>query len=208
MSKYGQRGRRVTASRLLIASIVVVVAALGGLPALGQSQPVPRNLAQDERTRALDALFRGLKGARGDEEAEVLVARIWEVWTRSGRADVDSLIEEGIAFLSVRQLGAAYDSFTKAIEAEPGFAEAWNKRATVLYLLHQHEQSLSDIEKVLALEPRHFGALAGRGMIHAQAGRWKEALDAYYQALSVNPFLKERAIIIPELERRSGEKPL
>jgi tetratricopeptide (TPR) repeat protein len=74
--------------------------------------------------------------------------------------------------------------------------------------MSEHERSLSDIEKVLALEPRHFGALAGRGMIHAHAGRWKEALDAYRDALAVNPFLKERSTIVPELERRAGEKPL
>ncbi len=205
MSKRGWGRRWSAALWLVIASFATLGAVLRLEPALAQA---PLASTMDERTRALDALFRGLKDARGDDEAEVLVARIWEMWTRSGRSDVDTLIEEGIAFLSVRQLGAAHDSFTKAIEADPSFAEAWNKRATVLYLLHQHEQSLSDIEKVLALEPRHFGALAGRGMIHAQAGRWKEALDAYYQALSVNPFLKERATIIPELERRAGEKPL
>jgi tetratricopeptide (TPR) repeat protein len=117
-------------------------------------------------------------------------------------------MEEGIGYLSVRQLGAAHDRFTEALEAAPKFPEAWNKRATVLFLMFEHERSLADIEKVLALEPRHFGALAGRGMIHAHAGRWKEALDAYQQALAVNPFLKERQTIIPELERRAGEKPL
>ncbi len=208
MSKHRRTRRWVASSLLAIATIVVAAAALGGQPAWGQTQSVPRDAGQDERARSLDALFKGLKAARGDDEAEVLVARIWEVWTGSGRADVDRLMEEGIGYLSVRQLGAAHDRFSEAIQAAPNFAEAWNKRATVLYLLHEHEQSLSDIEKVLSLEPRHFGALAGRGMIHAQAGRWKEALDAYYQALSVNPFLKERATIIPELERRAGEKPL
>ncbi|MBN9266633.1 MAG: hypothetical protein J0I75_19090 [Hyphomicrobium sp.] len=187
---------------------MLAVANGGLLPVWGQSSDVPQGSSSEERARALDALFKGLKAARGDDEADAVVARIWEVWMRSGRADVDRLMEEGIGYLSVRQLGAAHDRFSEAIEAAPGFAEAWNKRATVLFLMSEQEQSLSDIEKVLALEPRHFGALAGRGMIHAQAGRWKEALDAYYQALAVNPFLKERATIIPELERRAGEKPL
>lgn len=207
MSKHG-RGRRSAASWLVLALLALAAANGGLLPAWGQSSDVPQGSSSEERARALDALFKGLKVARGDDEADAVVARIWEVWMRSGRADVDRLMEEGIGYLSVRQLGAAHDRFSEAIEAAPGFAEAWNKRATVLFLMSEHEQSLSDIEKVLAIEPRHFGALAGRGMIHAQAGRWKEALDAYYQALAVNPFLKERATIIPELERRAGEKPL
>ena len=207
MSKPG-RGRCSAASWLVLALLMLAVANGGLLPVWGQSSDVPQGSSSEERARALDALFKGLKAARGDDEADAVVARIWEVWMRSGRADVDRLMEEGIGYLSVRQLGAAHDRFSEAIEAAPGFAEAWNKRATVLFLMSEHEQSLSDIEKVLALEPRHFGALAGRGMIHAQAGRWKEALDAYYQALAVNPFLKERATIIPELERRAGEKPL
>lgn len=207
MSKHG-RGRRSAASWLVFALLMLAAAHGGLLPAWGQSSDVPQGSSREERARALDALFKGLKAARGDDEADAVVARIWEVWIRSGRADVDRLMEEGIGYLSVRQLGAAHDRFSEAIEAAPGFAEAWNKRATVLFLMSEHEQSLSDIEKVLAIEPRHFGALAGRGMIHAQAGRWKEALDAYYQALAVNPFLKERATIIPELERRAGEKPL
>jgi len=207
MSKPG-RGRRSAASWLVLALLMLAVANGGLLPVWGQSSDVPQGSSSEERARALDALFKGLKAARGDDEADAVVARIWEVWMRSGRADVDRLMEEGIGYLSVRQLGAAHDRFSEAIEAAPGFAEAWNKRATVLFLMSEQEQSLSDIEKVLALEPRHFGALAGRGMIHAQAGRWKEALDAYYQALAVNPFLKERATIIPELERRAGEKPL
>ena len=206
MAKLDRGGSRVLSCALAVTWLMLGVAGAVRTPALAQVPPA--SAAADERARALQALFKGLKAARGDDEADALVARIWEVWVRSGRADVDRIMEEGIGYLSIRQLGPAHDRFSEAIAAAPNFAEAWNKRATVLFLMREHEQSLSDIEKVLALEPRHFGALAGRGMIHAHAGRWKEALDAYYQALAVNPFLKERATIIPELERRAGEKPL
>jgi tetratricopeptide (TPR) repeat protein len=193
---------------LVVAGLMIGTGGALWSPAAAQAPSAPSSTEADERARSLNALFDGLKAARGDDEADALVARIWEVWTRSGRADVDRLMQEGIAYLAIRQFGAAHDRFTEAIEAAPDFAEAWNKRATVLYLMREYEQSLSDIEKVLSLEPRHFGALAGRGMIHAHAGRWKEALDAYRQALAVNPFLKERTIIIPMLERRAGETPL
>jgi tetratricopeptide (TPR) repeat protein len=194
-------------SRLVLAVLWLAICGTVWTSTFAQAPP-SANLPDPERARALDALFKGLKAARADDEADEVVGRIWETWTRSGRPDVDRLMEEGIGYLSIQQLGAAHDRFTRAIEAAPGFAEAWNKRATVLFLMQEHERSLADIEKVLALEPRHFGALAGRGMIHAHAGRWKGALDAYREALAVNPYLKERATIIPELERRAGEKPL
>jgi tetratricopeptide (TPR) repeat protein len=208
MSKHGQRRRGLAAPWLAFAVLALIAADPRSPTAWGQVPPAAPQATPDDRARALDALFKGLKAARGDDEADVLVARIWEVWMRSGRVDVDRILEEGVGYLSIRQLGAAHDRFSEVIAAAPGFAEAWNKRATVLFLMNEHERSLADIEKVLVLEPRHFGALAGRGMIHAHAGRWKEALDAYYQALAVNPFLKERQTIVPELERRAGEKPL
>jgi tetratricopeptide (TPR) repeat protein len=194
----------LAASALATVSCVLLIFPPGSHPILAQ-QPSAETA---ERSKTLAALFSGLKTAGGDAEAEELVARIWEVWSRSGRADVDRIVEEGVGYLSIRQFGPAHDRFTEAIEKAPAFAEAWNKRATVLFLMSEYEQSLSDIERVLTLEPRHFGALAGRGMIHAQAGRWQDALTAYRQALAVNPFLKERTTLIPELERRAGEKPL
>jgi tetratricopeptide (TPR) repeat protein len=90
----------------------------------------------------------------------------------------------------------------------PDWAEAWNKRATARYLAGEHERSLADIDRVLALEPRHFGALAGMALIHIARGQYREALAAYRRALAVNPFLKERFELIPALERMVGEKPI
>lgn len=193
-------------ARVTLAAGVLAMPALMPISSQVPAQQSPTEAS--ERGKTLAALFSGLKTAGGDAEADELVTRIWEVWSRSGRADVDRIVEEGVGYLSIRQFGPAHDRFSEAIEKAPTFAEAWNKRATVLFLMSEHEQPLSDIEKVLALEPRHFGALAGRGMIHAQAGRWQDALTAYRQALAVNPYLKERTTIIPELERRAGEKPL
>lgn len=161
-----------------------------------------------DRAHVLDALFMSLKSAKTDAEAEVVVARIWEIWLHSDRPGVNRIMDDGIGFLAIQEFGAAYDQFNKVVEAAPDFAEGWNKRATALYLMNEHEQSLSDIEKVLALEPRHFGALAGRGMIHAQGGRWNEALASYRQAVAVNPFFKEAMTVIRVLERRVGERPL
>ena len=90
----------------------------------------------------------------------------------------------------------------------PDWAEGWNKRATLLYLLGEHDRSLADIDRTLALEPRHFGALAGIGLIRIAKGEHRAALAAFRRALAINPFLKERFGLIPALEREVGEKPL
>ncbi len=198
-----------TLMRTLVLAFAIVLAdrALTLQPASAQqASPVPGDAA-GERARVLDALFASLKAAGGDAEADVIVAEIWQVWMRSGRSDVDRIFNEGVGYMALRQFGPAHDRFTEAIETAPDFAEAWNKRATVLYLMNEHDRSLADIEKVMALEPRHFGALAGRATIHSHAGRWKEALAAFREALAANPFLKERTSVLPDLERRvEGER--
>ena len=212
MPRHGGRGWCATVCAIVWAIAVAgttpyAIHQLGLHPALAQ-QPPPTAGASTERSRSLDALFRSLKSVAGEEEAEAVTAEIWRLWARSGNPEVDELLERGNRYLSINQLGAAHDLFTEALTAAPDFAEAWNKRATVLYMMNELEWSLSDIEKVLTLEPRHFGALVGRGMIYLQTGRWREALEAYRRALDVHPFLKERVTIVPELERRAGERPL
>ena len=81
-------------------------------------------------------------------------------------------------------------------------------RATAFYLAGEHDRSLAEIDRVLVLEPRHFGALVGMGLIRIARGQYREALAAYRRALSVNPFLKERFELIPTLEPMVGEKPI
>ena len=78
----------------------------------------------------------------------------------------------------------------------------------MLYIMGEHDRSLADIDRVLALEPRHFGALAGIGLIRMDKGEYREALAAFRKALAVNPFLKERLGLIPALEKKVGEKPI
>lgn len=213
MARHRNGGHRSIRRQSVMWMLALAFAVLGadralvGQPASAQKPvTVPDDLA-NERARLLDALFMSLKASGSDAEADVIVAEIWQVWMRSGRPEVDQILNEGVGYLVLRQLGPAHDRFTEAIEAAPDFAEAWNKRATVLYLMNEHDRSLADIEKVIALEPRHFGALAGRATIHAHAGRWKEALTAFRLALAANPFLKERETVIPDLERRvEGER--
>jgi tetratricopeptide (TPR) repeat protein len=160
------------------------------------------------RAQRLDSLFALLKTAKDQDEADTIVGDIWKVWLRSGSADLDARMEHATRLMAHGLLQPALAALDEITAAAPKWAEAWNKRATVLFLLSEYDRSLADIERVLALEPRHFGALAGIGMIRSEKGELREALAALRRALAVNPFLKERLGLIPALEKQLGEQPL
>jgi tetratricopeptide (TPR) repeat protein len=160
------------------------------------------------RAQRLDSLFALLKTAKNQDEGDAIVGDIWKIWLRSGSTDMDARMEHATRLMGHGLLQPALGALDEIIAAAPKWAEAWNKRATIFFLLGEHERSLADIERVLVLEPRHFGALAGIGMIRSQKGELREALAAYRKALAVNPFLKERLGLIPALEKQLGEQPL
>jgi tetratricopeptide (TPR) repeat protein len=135
------------------------------------------------------------------------VAQIWKLWQQSGNPELDAALERAILIMG-RAPALAMPVLDDIVARAPNWAEAWNKRATVLYLMGEHDRSVADIDRVLALEPRHFGALAGLGLIHIEKGQTREALAAFRRALAVNPFLRERFGIIPALEKELGEKPI
>jgi tetratricopeptide (TPR) repeat protein len=171
----------------------------------GRAQPQPDAAAKAQR---LDELFGRLKSATDQAEADAAVAEIWRLWQRTGTPELDELMERVAALIGQGLAPLALPMLDDMVAREPDWAEAWNKRATALYIVGAHDRSLADIDRVLALEPRHFGALAGLGLIRMARGQYREALDAYRRALAVNPFLKERLQLIPELERLVGEKPI
>ena len=185
----------------LIAAIALI--AVTAMQASAQSDPDAAARAQ-----RLDGLFAVLKTAKDQDEGDVIVADIWKVWLQSGSADMDGRMEQATKLMAHGLLQHALEALDAIVAAAPQWAEGWNKRATVLFLMGEYDRSLADIERVLALEPRHFGALAGIGMIRTQKGELREALAAYRRALAVNPFLKERYGLIPALEKELGEKPL
>jgi len=135
----------------------------------------------------LDALFRSLREAPSAEAAGRVEARIWALWSQSGDARVDALLAEGIVDMQAGELEAAADVFTQVIAAKPDFAEGWNKRATVRYLMDELDRSVADIERTVALEPRHFGAISGMGLIFLERGDLVGALGAFEQVLAIHP---------------------
>ncbi|MBI4268940.1 MAG: hypothetical protein A3I17_02155 [Candidatus Rokubacteria bacterium RIFCSPLOWO2_02_FULL_72_37] len=138
----------------------------------------------------LAALARALRDP--DAVVRALSERaMWEVWSRSGDEAADRLLSVGIEQMNARHGEAAAETFTKVIERRPDFAEGWNKRATVYYLLGEYQKSLADCDEVMKRNPYHFGALSGYGMIYLQLGQPALALTYFEKALDVNPNLHQ-----------------
>ena len=131
---------------------------------------------------------------------------VWQVWGRSGDAEADGLLQVGIEQMTRGDGPAAVETFTKVIQRKPDFAEAWNKRATVYFLMGEHEQSLKDCDEVMKRNPVHFGALAGYGQIYLQLDQPERALTYFRRALRVNPNMKGVQQIIPQLEQLLTER--
>ena len=137
----------------------------------------------------LDGLFTRLKSAANPIEARLVEEAIWQIWLISNDARANTLMARGIGAMNRGDNARALAAFDDIVRILPGFAEGWNKRATVHYLMGNHETSLGDIERTLALEPRHFGALSGRGLVNLALGREETALKAFEAALRIYPRL-------------------
>ena len=115
---------------------------------------------------------------------------MWQVWSRSGDPTIDRLFATGLEQMNARQGEQAVETFSEIIRRRPEFAEGWNKRATVYYLLGEYQKSLADCDEVMKRNPYHFGALSGYGMIYLQLDQPAQALEYFERALSVNPNLE------------------
>jgi tetratricopeptide (TPR) repeat protein len=156
----------------------------------------------DQKDPRLDGLFAQLKTIDSTEAAQPIEGRIWVIWMQSGDDKVDGLMAEGVVGLNENDYDAAYEAFSKIVALKPEFAEGWNKRATVLYLMGRFAESVEDINRVLALEPRHFGALSGLGLCNVELNKEQAALDAFGRALAVDPNLSGVKANLEELKKR------
>lgn len=174
------------------------VAVLGLLFAL-LAAPIARADQTDPR---LDRLFAALKAAPSVAASRPVEAQIWAIWMNSGDSKVDGLMAIGASGLDEDDLDAALRAFSVVVALAPNFAEGWNKRATTLYLLGRFDDSIKDINRVLALEPRHFGALSGLGLCNAELHKDEAALEAFGRALAVDPNLDAVKVNIEQLKKR------
>ncbi|HEY5210826.1 MAG TPA: tetratricopeptide repeat protein [Stellaceae bacterium] len=141
----------------------------------------------DQRDSRLPALFGQLKAAPSSDTAAAIQQRIWSIWMEAGDPEIDKLMAAGDAAMSAREFPTALDAFNRIIKQRPDFAEGWNRRATLYYLMGEYQKSLDDIDRVLKLEPRHFGALSGRGLVDIKLERMDDAAKAYERYLEVDP---------------------
>jgi tetratricopeptide (TPR) repeat protein len=157
---------------------------------------------------ALDSLFAELKSAGDVASARTIEQEIWNAWLASGDDGIDRLMGQAIAAMQASQLQIALAMLDAVVSKAPAFAEGWNKRATVLFMLGQHDRSLEDCGKVLALEPRHFGALSGVGLIRIAKGDMAGALSAYRKVIEIYPLSQGARANIEALEKELDGEPL
>src|SRR4051812_21166617 len=201
-------------------SVIILAAALSVVSALASAQssqatpqpkqqkkllPEPPNKLPkvgSDRTRGLDFLFGALKAAPDQASAKHVEARIWALWLQTPSDTAALLMMRAKAAMEAHQMDVAQKLLDSVVKLRPDYIEAWNRRATLYYLRNDYAHSLQDIEQVLIREPRHFGALAGLGMIMQDIGDEKRALDAFRKALAINPHLEK----VPDLVKSLTEK--
>jgi tetratricopeptide (TPR) repeat protein len=141
----------------------------------------------DQQDPSLPKLFQFLKTTTSQDEAGALEDKIWSVWAETGDPALDKLMIQSSDAMDRNDFQSALKALDTITAKKPNFAEGWNKRATVYYLMGDYEKALADIDRTLELEPRHFGALSGLGLTNLKLGRDEAAVDAFERVLEIDP---------------------
>lgn len=173
-------------------------AAEGAPPA---ANPTPPSLAS-ERARRLDELYSRLRDASGPQQARALEAQITMVLAQSGSPTADLLMVRAQQAMQQRQADLALSLLDAVVDMYPDYVEAWSRRATLYFARRELGRAMTDIENVLRLEPRHFGAMVGLGMMLQQLGQDKQALAAFKKAMEINPHIER----VPQIIQRLSPK--
>ncbi len=167
----------------------------------------PFGLRADQNDATLDTLFARLQATADANEAAVIEQSIWTAWIDHENAEIGKRMSIGINAMNRGAFKLSILAFGETVKIDPGFAEGWNKRATAYYLLGKYEDSVFDIQKTLALEPRHFGALSGLGLIYSAIGKDRAALKVWEKALTINPQMPGIKARVDELRQNlEGQK--
>jgi len=180
--------------RLALLAPVALVAVCGGAVLADQTDP------------RLAPLFDQLKVAAGPVEEQRIELEIWGIWGETPDPGVGALMRAGTTALNTGDYAAALAAFDQVVALAPDYAEGWNKRATVNYLLDNLDASLADIAMTLKLEPRHFGALAGRGLVYAKMHDLPRALAAFEEALAVSPQMTGPRVNAEAIRQALGQR--
>ena len=219
------RSRPATILRLtLLAALGMVTLVSGSLPAssqgnrtegnrtegnrAGPAAPNQPRAVRPDRSRDSEFLFGALKAAPDATAAKAVEGRIMAYWLASGSDTADLLMSRVKTAVDQKDLDLAIQLLDSLVELRPEYVEAWNRRATLHFMNKSYAQSLADIRQVLAREPRHFGALAGLGMILQDIGEEKVALDAFRRAIAVHPHLERIGDMIESLTEKVEGRPI
>ncbi len=196
------RPRFLTAAFAAVTATVLAAPASAAEPKGKWVEP-PKKLPHvrlDDRAHNLDFLFGALKAAPNAETAKAIEQRIWALWMIS-RSDTANLLMTRVQkSIEEKDLDLALKLLDAIVKIKPDYVEAWNRRATIYYMKKDYGRSVADIRQVLRLEPRHFGALTGFGLILQDIGDDKQALEVYRRALAVYPQLERIPDIVKTLQ--------
>lgn len=181
-------------------------------PTLSENLPdeieaVPEQGAvEDRQEKRIDALFVQLKRERKEAAAERIAARISDEWNNSGSASIDLMMGWSKTAMDAKKFDVALDFLDQVVTMRPTYAEGWNRRATVHFMMENYAKAMADINRTLELEPRHFGALAGMGQIMKNTGRKELALQAWQRVLDIYPMMRSAQAEVATLsEELAGE---
>ena len=207
------------ALRLALVSILLLSCPFAQGQSTSQEEAVQALLKADAPARRDAASRLGEIGTMADAPALVTALRdddedvregaeqaLWRIWARSGDPEVDRLYQTGIAQLSAGELRQSIATFTRVIQIKPAFAEGWNKRATLYFLVGDLRKSLADCDEVMKRNPYHFGALAGYAQIYGRLENYDRALEYARRALKVNPNMDGVSRYVEQLERLSEQR--
>ncbi|AZO60848.1 MAG: hypothetical protein E5X23_17420 [Mesorhizobium sp.] len=186
--------------RILFAFFTALVLSGTTLPASAQHEATPPAASPpaaitpppvaSTRQGRLDQLFADLRRERNEKAAERIAGRIWNEWNQSGSASIDLMMRWAQRAAEDQKFDVALDFLDQVVTLQPDYAEGWNRRATVHFLMKNYGKSMSDIDHTLRLEPRHFGALSGLAQIMAETGHKQSALEAWQKVLTIYPMMR------------------
>ncbi len=165
-------------------------------------------LKAETRDEQLNALFSELRDAPSAELAARVEARIQALWVQSSSPTTDLLMERAAIAIAKQDFPVAIEFLDRVITREPDFAEGWNRRATVFFLMDDYNRSISDIAETLKREPRHFGALSGLGFILLMRGDLVHARETYEKVLAIYPMMESARLAIKKIDEEKGETAL
>ena len=170
------------------------------------------NVSAENRDNELNNLFIKLKNSENTKAIEI-ENKIWKIWITHPSDDrrgyrLTELLTQVSLLINRSELSKAYGVFSQIILEDPKWAEAWNKRATVLYMLGSYERSQNDINEVLKIEKRHFGALSGQGLVQIELKNYKKAIESYKEVEKLYPSMEAPKVMIPQLKKLIKEETI